>query len=154
MDFAFSEREQMLRKTVREFAENEVTPKMGAMEENGKFPMELLQPMAELGIMGVITPPEYDGVGLGYVARTIVLEELGRVCGAMPMAVKRSPRLSRKPCPSPSNSSMMVRSWRTSRWAMMSTCFLFPHPNGTNWMAGDTSARAATTSHKIRTRDG
>ena len=88
MDFAFSEREEMLRKTVREFAENEVTPKMEAMEETGKFPMELLKPMAELGILGVITPPEYDGVGLGYVARTIVLEELGRVCGAMPMAVQ------------------------------------------------------------------
>ncbi len=88
MDFAFSEREEMLRKTVREFAENEVTPKMGAMEETGKFPMELLKPMAALGVMGVITPPEYDGVGLGYVARTIVLEELGRVCGAMPMAVQ------------------------------------------------------------------
>lgn len=88
MNFAFSEREEMLRKTVREFAENEVTPKMGAMEETGKFPMELLKPMADLGVMGVITPPEYDGVGLGYVARTIVLEELGRVCGAMPMAVQ------------------------------------------------------------------
>ena len=88
MDFAFSEREEMLRKTVREFAENEVTPKMGVMEETGKFPLELLKPMAELGIMGVITPAEYDGVGLGYVARTIVLEELGRVCGAMPMAVQ------------------------------------------------------------------
>jgi alkylation response protein AidB-like acyl-CoA dehydrogenase len=50
--------------------------------------MELLKPMAELGILGVITPPEYDGVGLGYVARTIVLEELGRVCGAIPMAVQ------------------------------------------------------------------
>ncbi len=88
MDFAFSEREEMLRKTVREFAENEVTPKMGAMEETGKFPMELLKPMADLGVLGVITPPEYDGIGLGYVARTIVLEELGRVCGAMPMAVQ------------------------------------------------------------------
>jgi alkylation response protein AidB-like acyl-CoA dehydrogenase len=88
MDFTFSEREEMLRKTVREFAENEVPPKMPAMEETGKFPMELLEPMAQLGILGVITPPEFDGVGLGYVARTIVLEELGRVCGAMPMAIQ------------------------------------------------------------------
>ena len=88
MDFGFSEREEMLRKSVREFAENEVTPKMEAMEETGKFPTELLKPMGELGIMGVITPPEYGGVGLGYVARTIVLEELGRVCAAMPMAVQ------------------------------------------------------------------
>ena len=88
MDFRFSEREEMLRKSVREFAENEVTPKMEAMEETGEFPTELLEPMGKLGITGVITPTEYDGVGLGYVARTIVLEELGRVCAAMPMALQ------------------------------------------------------------------
>ncbi len=88
MDFKFSEREELLRKSVREFAEAEVTPKMEAMEETGEFPADLLKPMADLGIMGVITPPEYDGVGLGYVARTIVLEELGRVCAAMPMALQ------------------------------------------------------------------
>ncbi|MBW1789142.1 MAG: acyl-CoA dehydrogenase family protein [Deltaproteobacteria bacterium] len=88
MDFAFSEREDMLRKAVREFAENEIPPKMEAMEETGDFPTELLKPMADLGITGVITPAEYGGVGLGYVARTIVLEELGRVCGAMPMGMQ------------------------------------------------------------------
>jgi alkylation response protein AidB-like acyl-CoA dehydrogenase len=88
MDFRFSEREEMLRKAVREFAENEVPPKMEAMEETGDFPTDILKPMAQLGITGVITPAEYDGVGLGYVARTIVLEELGRVCGAMPMALQ------------------------------------------------------------------
>jgi alkylation response protein AidB-like acyl-CoA dehydrogenase len=88
MDFEFSEREEMLRKSVREFAENEVTPKVDTMEETGEFPMELLEPMGQLGITGVITPTEYGGVGLGYVARTIVLEELGRICGAMPMAMQ------------------------------------------------------------------
>jgi alkylation response protein AidB-like acyl-CoA dehydrogenase len=88
MDFKFSEREEMLRKSVREFSENEVTPKMDTMEETGEFPTELLEPMGKLGITGVITPTEYGGVGLGYVARTIVLEELGRVCAAMPMALQ------------------------------------------------------------------
>ncbi len=88
MDFKFSEREEMLRKSVREFAENEVRPKMEAMEETGEFPIELLEPMGKLGILGIITPPEYEGVDLGYVARTIVLEELGRVCAAIPMAVQ------------------------------------------------------------------
>ncbi|MBL7175957.1 MAG: acyl-CoA dehydrogenase family protein [Desulfobacteraceae bacterium] len=88
MDFKFSEREELLRKSVREFAENEVTPKMDSMEETGEFPTELLDPMGKLGITGVITPTEYGGVGLGYVARTIVLEELGRVCAAMPMALQ------------------------------------------------------------------
>lgn len=61
---------------------------MDAMEETGEFPMELLKPMAEVGITGIITPAEYGGVGMGYLARTIVLEELGRVCGAMPMAMQ------------------------------------------------------------------
>lgn len=88
MDFQFSEREELLRKSVREFAENEVTPKMDSMEETGEFPMELLEPMGKLGITGIITPTEYDGVGMGYVARTIVLEELGRVSAAMPMALQ------------------------------------------------------------------
>ena len=44
--------------------------------------------MAEVGITGVITPTEFGGVGLGYLARTIVLEELGRICAAMPMALQ------------------------------------------------------------------
>ncbi|UCF56259.1 MAG: acyl-CoA dehydrogenase family protein, partial [Deltaproteobacteria bacterium] len=88
MDFKFSEREEMLRKAVREFAENEVPPKMEGMEETGEFPTELLKPMAEVGITGVITPTEFGGVGLGYLARTIVLEELGRICAAMPMALQ------------------------------------------------------------------
>jgi len=88
MDFSFSEREEMLRKSVREFSENEITPKMETMEETGEFPMELLAPMAQMGITGIITPTEYGGVGLGYVARTIVLEEMGRICAAIPMALQ------------------------------------------------------------------
>ena len=88
MDFAFSEREELLRKAVREFSEREIPPKMEAMEETGEFPMELLQPMAKLGLTGIITPPEYGGVGLGMLARTIALEETGRVCAAIPMAMQ------------------------------------------------------------------
>jgi len=88
MDFNLSEREELLRKSVREFAENEIPSKMDQMEESGDFPMDLLAPMGRLGITGVITPPEYGGVGLGYLARTIVLEELGRVCAAFPMALQ------------------------------------------------------------------
>jgi len=88
MDFSFSEREEMLRKSVREFSENEITPKMETMEETGEFPMELLAPMAQMGITGIITPTEFGGVGLGYVARTIVLEEMGRICAAIPMALQ------------------------------------------------------------------
>ncbi|MFH1597367.1 MAG: acyl-CoA dehydrogenase family protein [Pseudomonadota bacterium] len=88
MDFKLSEREELLRKSTREFAESEITPRIEAMEETGEFPVDLLQPMAKLGITGIIAPPEYNGIGLGYMARTIVLEELSRVCAAVPMGMQ------------------------------------------------------------------
>jgi alkylation response protein AidB-like acyl-CoA dehydrogenase len=88
MDFKLSEREELLRKTVREFAEKEITPRMDAMEETGDFPVDLLKKMGEMGILGVIIPAEYGGNGLGNLARIIVLEELGRVCPAIPMALQ------------------------------------------------------------------
>lgn len=88
MDFSFSEREELLRKAVREFAESEIPPRMEAMEETGEFPSELLRPMAKVGITGIITPQRYGGVGMGMLARTIALEELGRVCAAIPMSMQ------------------------------------------------------------------
>ncbi len=88
MDFLLSQREELLRKSVREFAESELPPKIETMEKTGEFPIELLESMAKLGITGIIAPPEYGGVGLGYLARTIALEELGRVCAAIPMAMQ------------------------------------------------------------------
>jgi alkylation response protein AidB-like acyl-CoA dehydrogenase len=88
MDFLLSEREELLRKAVREFAESEISPKIEAMEKTGEFPIELMNPMAKLGITGIIAPPEYGGVGLGYLARTIALEELSRVCAAISMGMQ------------------------------------------------------------------
>jgi len=88
MDFKLSEREELLRKSAREFAESEVTPKIEAMEATGDFAVDLLQPMAKLGITGIIAPREYGGVGLGYLARTIVLEEMARICAAVSMGLQ------------------------------------------------------------------
>jgi alkylation response protein AidB-like acyl-CoA dehydrogenase len=88
MDFKLSEREDLLRKSVREFSESEITPKIEAMEATGEFPVELLKPMAKLGITGVIAPREFGGVDLGYLARTIVLEEMARVCAAISMGMQ------------------------------------------------------------------
>jgi alkylation response protein AidB-like acyl-CoA dehydrogenase len=88
MDFKLGEREELLRKSTREFAESEITPKIEAMEKTGAYPVDLLKPMAKLGITGIIAPPVYDGLGLGYLARTIVLEELSRVCAAVPMGMQ------------------------------------------------------------------
>lgn len=88
MDFRLSDREELLRKTMREFAEKEILPHMEAMENTGDFPPDLLKKMGGMGILGVITPPEYGGTGMGNLARIIILEELGRVCPAIPMAIQ------------------------------------------------------------------
>ena len=88
MDFKMTEREELLRKTIREYAEKEITPHMDAMEETGEFPVELLKGMGAMGILGVITPTKYGGTGMGHLARIIVLEELGRVCPAIPMSLQ------------------------------------------------------------------
>ncbi|MBW1710584.1 MAG: acyl-CoA dehydrogenase family protein [Deltaproteobacteria bacterium] len=88
MDFKLSDREELLRKSIREWAEKEIPPYMEAMEETGEFPVELIKPMADMGINGVVTPQEYGGTGMGHLARVIVLEELGRVCPAIPMSMQ------------------------------------------------------------------
>jgi alkylation response protein AidB-like acyl-CoA dehydrogenase len=88
MDFKFSDREELLKKTVGDYADKEIPPHMEAMEETGEFPVELLKGMGQMGILGVITPKEYGGTGMGALARIIVLEQLGRVCPAIPMAIQ------------------------------------------------------------------
>jgi alkylation response protein AidB-like acyl-CoA dehydrogenase len=88
MDFKLTERDEMLQRTIREFAEKEIPPRMDKMEESGEFPMDLLKGLAGMGILGVITPREYGGAGLGHLARILVLEQLGRVCPAIPMALQ------------------------------------------------------------------
>lgn len=88
MDFSFSEREELLRKTIGDWAEKEITPHMEAMEETGKWPVDLQAGMARMGIMGIITPAEYGGTDMGNLARVLVLEALGTVCPAIPMGMQ------------------------------------------------------------------
>lgn len=88
MDFELSEREQLLKKTVREWAEKEITPVMDQMEQTGEFPMQLLKDMGRMGLLGVITPKMYGGTDMGNLARVLLLEEVGTVCPAIPMALQ------------------------------------------------------------------
>ena len=67
MDFTFSDEQQHLRKSVREFAEGEIAPHVMDWDEAAHFPTELLPKLAEMGLMGVIFPEQYGGAGLGYI---------------------------------------------------------------------------------------
>jgi alkylation response protein AidB-like acyl-CoA dehydrogenase len=88
IDFTFTEEQQMVRKTAREFAETHVAPRIAEMEEKYEMSKALLGAMGEARLMALTIPKEYGGLGLGYVARLIVLEEIARVSGAAAMALQ------------------------------------------------------------------
>jgi len=87
VEFAFSDDQQMLRRTVREFAENEIGPKVMNYDETQEFPWDIVRKAAELGFFGVIFPESYGGAGLGYVEYVTVVEELSRVDGSVGISV-------------------------------------------------------------------
>jgi alkylation response protein AidB-like acyl-CoA dehydrogenase len=83
VDFTFTDEQNHLRKTVREFALGEVAPHVMEWDEVSHFPTELLPKLGEMGFMGVIFPEEYGGAGLGYIEYVTVIEEIARVDGSV-----------------------------------------------------------------------
>ena len=87
MDFRLSEEQELLRRTVREFAETEIRPHVMEWDEAQQFPMALLPKLAELGLTGVQFPEEYGGAAMSAVDYCICIEELARVCPAIALSV-------------------------------------------------------------------
>jgi len=82
MNFRLSEEHEMIRKMVREFAENEVAPTAAERDEEERFDLNIFEKMAELGLTGIPWPEEYGGIGSEYLAYCIAVEELSRVCAS------------------------------------------------------------------------
>jgi alkylation response protein AidB-like acyl-CoA dehydrogenase len=87
MDFRPTEEQELLRRTVREFAEAEIRPHVMEWDEAQHFPMDLLPKLAALGLTGVQHAEEYGGAGLSAVDYCICIEELARVCPATALSV-------------------------------------------------------------------
>jgi hypothetical protein len=83
LEFGFTEEQELLRKTVRQFAETDIAPHVRRWDEEQIFPREVVRKAGELGFYGVIFPEEYGGAGLGYIEYVIVVEELSRVDGSV-----------------------------------------------------------------------
>jgi len=79
VDFAFTDEQNQLRRSIREFAEGEIAPHVMEWDEASRFPSEIMPKLAEMGLLGVIFPEEYGGAGLGYIEYVIAIEELSRV---------------------------------------------------------------------------
>lgn len=81
---------ERLRDQVRDFAEAKVAPRVGDMEAAKSVHVELSRLIAQQGWLGVTIDPRYGGMGLGHLAKAIIIEELSRVSGAMGAMVQAS----------------------------------------------------------------
>jgi len=87
VDFGLSEEQQLLKKTVREFAEAEIGPHCREWDEQQAFPRELFGRLGELGLMGVVWPAQYGGAELSTLDYALVIEELARVDAGVALSV-------------------------------------------------------------------
>jgi short-chain 2-methylacyl-CoA dehydrogenase len=79
VNYELTDEQQLLRSTVREFAETRVAPVAEELDRESRFPYELVAEMAELGLMGIPIPEEYGGAGADTVSYAIAVEELTRI---------------------------------------------------------------------------
>jgi len=94
LDFSLSEEQELLRKTVREFAEAEIGPHAREWDEKQEFPREVFTKLGALGLMGVVWPAEYGGSGMSTLDYAIVMEELARVDAGVALSVAAHNSLS------------------------------------------------------------
>ncbi|MFB5195438.1 acyl-CoA dehydrogenase family protein [Neobacillus sp. KR4-4] len=82
MNFDLTSEQEMIKRTMRQFAEEEVAPSAIERDRNKQFPVEIFKKLAEMGIMGLPFPEEFGGGGADTVSFAIVTEELSRACGS------------------------------------------------------------------------
>ncbi len=87
MDFTFTEQQQLIQQTVREFAEQEIAPVIAEYNRRREFPWPIIRQLAGLGILGILFPPQYGGAGMDYVSYALVVEELSRIDGSIGITV-------------------------------------------------------------------
>ncbi len=87
MDFSLSKEHEMLREMYRAFAENEVRPIASEIDEEERFPVELVKKLGRYGMLGIPFPQKYGGAGGDILAYIMCVEEMGKVCGTTAVIV-------------------------------------------------------------------
>ncbi len=78
MKFELTSEQELIRKTAREFAQNEIAPHSAEWDRESRFPAEVVSKMAELGFMGMNVDPKWGGAGMDALCYTLAVEELSR----------------------------------------------------------------------------
>jgi short/branched chain acyl-CoA dehydrogenase len=97
VDFDLSEEHELLRRTVREFAEQRIARVAEELDREHRFPYDLVAELAELGLMGIPLPEEYGGGGGDTVAYALAIEELTRVDSSVAITVAAHTSLGTMP---------------------------------------------------------
>ena len=79
MDFSVKPEHELIRKTVREFAEREIKPLAKELDENSRFSIELTKKMGDLGLFGMYLPEKYGGMNMDVLSYIIAVEEIARI---------------------------------------------------------------------------
>jgi butyryl-CoA dehydrogenase len=82
MDFELTDEQRMIRDTAREFAAREVAPKAAELDKTARWPAEILEKMAELGLLGVAIPQEHGGAGMDTLSYALAMEEISAACAS------------------------------------------------------------------------
>jgi alkylation response protein AidB-like acyl-CoA dehydrogenase len=85
--FVLTEDQEALRKEIRQFAAREIAPHVMEWDEKSEFPAAVVKKLGQMGLLGVIFPPEYGGAGMGYVDYVLAIEELSAVDGSVGIIV-------------------------------------------------------------------
>jgi short-chain 2-methylacyl-CoA dehydrogenase len=97
MNYELTEEQELLRRTVRDFSESKVAPVAEELDSEKRFPYELVQELAELGLMGIPIPEEYGGAGADTVSYAIAIEELTRIDSSVAITVAAHTSLGTMP---------------------------------------------------------
>jgi alkylation response protein AidB-like acyl-CoA dehydrogenase len=97
VNFDLSEEQELVRRTVRDFAEQKVAPVAEELDREHRFPYELVAELAELGLMGMPIPEEYGGGGSDTLSYGIAIEELTRIDSSVAITVAAHTSLGTMP---------------------------------------------------------
>jgi len=87
LNFDLTQEQQLVRDTVREFAESRIAPVAAELDREHRFPYELVAELAELGLMGMTVPEEYGGAGADTLSYAVAVEELTRIDSSVAIMV-------------------------------------------------------------------
>lgn len=87
LNFAETDNQNMIKESVKRFAETHIRPHIMEWDEAQTFPVELFRKMGETGLMGILVPAEYHGSGLGYFEYVTAIVEVSRVCGSIGLSM-------------------------------------------------------------------